>query len=137
MTSTIAWTPPRRDPDPPSRDTSGTRRIGSPSLLVLAGWLVQVAARLLLARGQGTPAAYPDETGYLLAARWLAGGPGGDLSGSTFYQGGYPLVLMPAFWLSHDPATCHRLVIGIGALIGAAIFPLGYAALRRLGLGRA
>jgi hypothetical protein len=105
-------------------------------LLLVAGWLVQAGIRLLLVHAQAVPAAFPDETGYLLAARWLAGGPGGDLSGSTFYQGGYPLVLVPAFWLSHDPQVCYRLVLGINALAGAAVFPLGYLALRRFGVTR-
>jgi hypothetical protein len=106
-------------------------------LLVLAGWLAQAGIRLLLAHWQGVPAAFPDESGYLLAARWLAGGPGGDLSGGTFYQGGYPLLIAPAFWLSHDPQTCYRLVTGIGALVAAGVFPLGYAALRRFAFARA
>lgn len=126
--------PGRGSAAPARRYGSGTSRL---PLLVVAGGLTQVAVRLLLARWQGRPAAYPDEAGYLLAARWLAGGPGGDLSGSTFYQGGYPLLLIPAFWLSHDPATCYRIAIGIGALVGATVFPLGYVALRRMDLARA
>jgi len=105
--------------------------------LLVAGWLLQAGIRLLLAGGQGVPVALPDESGYLIAARWLAGGPGADLSGSTFYQGGYPLLITPAFWLSHDPQTCYRLAVGIGAFAAAAVFPLGHLALRRLGLGRA
>ncbi|GAB2801922.1 hypothetical protein GCM10027176_02790 [Actinoallomurus bryophytorum] len=101
------------------------------------GWSAQVAIRLFLGHGRGAPAAFPDEGGYLLAARWLAGGPAADLSGSTFYQGGYPLLIAPVFWVAHDPRTCFRLVVGINALAGAGVFPLGYAALRRLRVGRA
>jgi hypothetical protein len=78
----------------------------------------------------------PDESGYLLAARLLTGGAAGDLSGRTFYQAGYPLVISPAFWLSSDPATVYRLVILINSLVGAAIFVLAYIALRRLGIPR-
>jgi hypothetical protein len=96
-----------------------------------------VAIRLFLGHGRGAPAAFPDEGGYLLAARWLAGGPAADLSGSTFYRCGYPLLLAPVFWVAHDPRTCFRLVVGINALAGAGVFPLGYAALRRLRLTRA
>jgi hypothetical protein len=103
-------------------------------LLLVAGWLAQVGLRLWFGRGQDAPVAYPDETGYLIAARWLAGGPAAELSGGTFYQGGYPLLLVPAFWLSHDPQVVYRMVLGIGAMVGAGIFPLGYLLLRRLEL---
>ena len=41
------------------------------------------------------------------------------------------------FWVAHDPRTCFRLVVGVNALAGAGIFPLGHVALRRLGLTRA
>ncbi|MCO5967962.1 hypothetical protein [Actinoallomurus soli] len=112
------------------------RRRPSWPLLVLAGWLAQVGIRYALTGGNGVPVAFPDESGYLLAARWLTGGPGGDLSGSTFYQGGYPLLISPAFWLGHDPQTCYRIVLGINALVGASIFPLGVVALRRMRLAR-
>ncbi|WP_283134959.1 hypothetical protein [Rhizohabitans arisaemae] len=78
--------------------------------------------------------ANPDEVGYLLAARLLAGGPGGDYSGSTFYQGGYALLLVPAFWLASDPGTVYRLIVGIGSAVAAAAFPLAYLALRSLGM---
>ncbi|GLY92637.1 hypothetical protein [Actinoallomurus iriomotensis] len=78
----------------------------------------------------------PDESGYLLAARLITGGAAGDLSGRTFYQAGYPLVLTPAYWLSSDPATVYRLVILINALVGASVFALAYIALRRLDLPR-
>ncbi|WP_165978352.1 hypothetical protein, partial [Actinomadura darangshiensis] len=104
--------------------------------LLVAGVLAQAAVRLCLAWARTAPAANPDETGYLVAARWLAGGPGGDLSGNTFYQGGYPILLAPAYWLSHDPATVYTIVMAINALLGAALFPLGYAAAHRFGLGR-
>ncbi|WP_125618590.1 hypothetical protein [Actinomadura sp. WAC 06369] len=103
--------------------------------LLVFGFLAQVSARLWFARGRTGPAANPDETGYLVAARWLAGGPGGDLSGFTFYQGGYPLLLAPAYWFSRDPTTVYTIVMVINAVAGAALFPLGYAAARRLGLG--
>ncbi|SDG75450.1 hypothetical protein SAMN05421505_107190 [Sinosporangium album] len=101
--------------------------------LLAGGWAAQFALRLWLYRYHSGPVANPDEVGYLLAARLLAGGPGGDYSGSTFYQGGYALLLVPAFWLTSDPETAYRLVAGTGAAVAAATFPLAYAALRRLG----
>ncbi|GAA4229809.1 hypothetical protein GCM10022254_23100 [Actinomadura meridiana] len=102
----------------------------------MAGTVAQLVMRLWLASSHRAPAANPDETGYLVAARWMAGFPSGDLSGCTLYQGGYSLLLTPVYWVTRDPAAVYRIVMAINALIGAALFPLGYAAARRLGLGR-
>ncbi|WP_188192829.1 hypothetical protein [Nonomuraea sp. SYSU D8015] len=103
--------------------------------LLAVGWAVHVALRLWLYRYHAGPVANPDETGYLLAARWLAGGPGADLSGSTFYQGGYALLLVPVFWVTSDPAVAYRMVVVAGSVAAAGAFPLAYALLRRLALG--
>ena len=112
-------------------------RIRSWPLLLLGGWILQVGIRLWFALHQTIPIFIPDESGYLLAARLLAGGAGGNLSGQTFYQAGYPLLISPAFWLSDDSATVYRLVLAINSLIGASLFLLAYVALRRLSLPRA
>ncbi|MEV4010196.1 hypothetical protein AB0J35_06840 [Nonomuraea angiospora] len=104
--------------------------------VLAAGWVAHVALRLWLYRYHTGPVANPDETGYLLAARWLAGGPGADLTGSTFYQGGYPLLLVPIFWLTSDPVLAYRLVAGVGSMAAASAYPLAYLLLRRMGLGR-
>ncbi|MFC4906756.1 hypothetical protein [Actinomadura gamaensis] len=122
-------------PPAPSAVPAARRRRSLPWPLLL-GCAAQVLLRLWLARARTGPVADPDETGYLAAARWLAGGPGADLSHNTFYQAGYPLLLAPAHWFSQSPATVYAAVIAINALAGAALFPLGYAALRRFGLGR-
>src|SRR5581483_5553882 len=100
------------------------------------GWIVQVAVRLVLAVTHRVPVLIPDESGYLLAARLLAGGTAGNLSGRTFYQGGYPLFICPAFWMSSDPATIYRIVLVINSLAGASVLLLAYVALRRLRLSR-
>ena len=105
-------------------------------VLLAAGWLIQAGLRVWFSRHQSMPLANPDETAYLLAARVLAGGPGGDLSFSTLYQGGYPLLITPAFWFARDPGTVYHAVLVINALISALILPLGYLTCRRLGLGR-
>lgn len=128
-------------PAPPASGAGRPMRRGAvrPSrwaALLAAGWLVQVAVRLWLGWDQTAPVANPDETGYLFAARVLAGGPDADLSGSTFYQPGYSLLLAPAFWLSDDPETGYRLIVLINSLISSALLPLGYLALRRLELSR-
>src|SRR6185436_14216970 len=63
-------------------------------------------------------------------------GPAADLSYSTLYPGGYPLLITPAYWFSSNPSTVYHAVMVINALISALVLPLGYLACRRLGLGR-
>ncbi|WP_433333569.1 hypothetical protein [Spirillospora sp. CA-294931] len=103
-------------------------------LLLLLGWLGQVAVRLWLSAGQSMPVATPDETGYLFAARVLTGGPGADMSFGTVYRGGYSLLLAPAFLVTDDPEAGYRIALAINALINAAMLPLAYVLLRRLEL---
>jgi hypothetical protein len=117
--------------------TASSRAAGRRWVILLAlGWLVQVGLRVWFSRHQVMPLANPDETAYLVAARVLAGGPAADLSYSTLYPGGYPLLITPAYWFSSNPATVYHAVIVINALISALVLPLGYLACRRLGLGR-
>ncbi|MEV5704181.1 hypothetical protein [Actinoallomurus sp. NPDC052274] len=105
-------------------------------IAVCGGWLAQVAVRIILAAFHDSPILIPDEWGYLLAARLLAGGASSDLSGRTFYQAGYPLLISPAYWFSADPVTLYRIVLVINALIGATLLAPAHVALRRLGLPR-
>jgi hypothetical protein len=105
-------------------------------LLLALGWLVQVGLRVWFGRMQTGPLANPDETAYLIAARVLAGGPAADLSNSTMYQGGYPLLIAPVYWFTSNSTTIYHAVLVVNAMISAAILPLGYLACRRLGLGR-
>jgi hypothetical protein len=130
----------------PARDqstgTAGGRGAGSARtrrrwvVLLVAGWLCQAGLRAWFGRMQVMPLANPDETAYLIAARVLAGGPGADLSGSTLYPGGYPLLITPVYWFTSNPATVYHAVLMINAAISAAIMPLGYLVCRRLGLDR-
>ena len=105
-------------------------------LLLAAGWTFQVLFRLFLAWRETLPRLTPDETGYLLAARVLTGGTGADLSGFSFYQVGYSLLITPAYWLAHDPHTVYRIVVVINALVSSCLLLLAYVALRRLSVGR-
>jgi hypothetical protein len=106
-------------------------------LLLVLGWLVQAGLRAWLSRAQMVPLATPDESAYLIAARVLAGGVPANFSYSTLYPAGYPLLITPVFWFTHDPATAYRVVLlGINAPISALVMPLGYLACRRLGLER-
>ena len=106
-------------------------------LLLVAGWLVQAGLRAWLSQAQMVPLATPDESAYLIAARVLAGGVPANFSYSTLYPAGYPLLITPVYWFTHDPATVYRAVLlGINAPISALVMPLGYVACRRLGLER-
>ncbi len=129
--------PPRTLGDAPGESGNSARRTAWRwALLLAAGWLVQAGLRAWFSRAQVVPLANPDETAYLIAARVLAGGPGADLSGSTLYQGGYPLLITPAYWFTSNPVTVYHIVLAINAAISALVMPLGYLACRRLGLDR-
>ena len=106
-------------------------------LLLVAGWLVQAGLRAWLSRAQVVPLATPDESAYLIAARVMSGGVAADFSYSTLYPAGYPLLITPVFWFTHNPVTVyHAVLFGINAPLSALIMPLGYVACRRLGLER-
>jgi hypothetical protein len=106
-------------------------------LLLVAGWLVQAGLRAWLSRAQMVPLATPDESAYLIAARVMSGGVTANFSYSTLYPAGYPLLITPVFWFTHNPATVyHAVLLGINAPLSALIMPLGYMACRRLGLER-
>jgi hypothetical protein len=145
-TTAPATTAPATTAAGSTRAGTGGGRTGTPhaarrtvrrwALLLAAGWLVQAGLRAWLSHAQVVPLANPDETGYLIAARVLAGGPGADLSGSTFYQGGYPLLITPVYWFTSNPVTVYHAVMMINAVISALVMPLGFLACRRLGLDR-
>jgi hypothetical protein len=124
------------DAAPVTRPSPGTRRLRWVVLLV-AGWLVQAGLRAWLSRAQMVPLATPDESAYLIAARVMSGGVPADFSYSTLYPAGYPLLITPVFWFTHNPVTVyHAVLMGINAPLSALIMPLGYVACRRLGLER-
>jgi hypothetical protein len=107
------------------------------ALALVAGWLVQAGLRAWLSRAQMVPLAIPDESAYLIAARVFAGGVAANFSYSTLYPAGYPLLITPVFWFTHNPVTAyHAVLLGINAPVSALIMPLGYVACRRLGLDR-
>jgi hypothetical protein len=104
--------------------------------MLACGFAGQVLVRLLMAAGRKVPLMIPDETGYLLTARLLSGGATGDMSGRTFYQAGYPLLITPVYWFTGDPAVVYQCVLAVNALLGAVLFLLAYAGLRRFEVGR-
>lgn len=122
-------------PPPVASDRSRltTRHWG---LLLIAGWLCQAALRAWFSRGQALPLANPDESAYLITARMLAGGPGANFSYGTLYPAGYPVLISPVFWFTHNANTAYQAVLMVNALVSALLMPLGYVAGRRLGLSR-
>jgi hypothetical protein len=118
--------------EPARRDTAA-RRWG---LLLVAGWLVQAGLRAWLSRMQTVPLAIPDEPAYLIAARVLAGGVPANFSYSTLYPAGYPLLIAPVYWFTHNPVTVYRAALLINAPISASVMPLAYLLGRRLRLDR-
>jgi hypothetical protein len=116
--------------------TDPQRRSWLLAYLLVAGWLAQAGLRVWFSRAQAVPLDDPDETAYLIAARFFAGGPAADFSGATLYQGGYPLLITPAYWFASSPAAVYHAVLLINAAVSAAVMPLGYLVCRRLGLGR-
>jgi hypothetical protein len=117
---------------PPKRGLSA-RRWG---LLLVFGWLAQAGLRAWLSRMQTVPLSTPDEEAYLIAARVLAGGVPANFSYSTLYPAGYPLLIVPVYWFTHDPVTVYRAALMINAAISALVLPLAYLAGRRLRLNR-
>ena len=106
------------------------------ALLLVIGWLGQAGLRAWLSRAQAVPLDNPDETAYLVAARFLAGGPAADFSGATMYRGGYPLLITPVYWFTSSPVAVYHAVLLINAAVSATVMPLGYLVCRRLGLDR-
>jgi hypothetical protein len=117
---------------PPKRH-SRARRWG---VLLVFGWLVQAGLRAWLSRMQTVPLSTPDEEAYLIAARVLAGGVPANFSYSTLYPVGYPLLIAPVYWFTHNPVTVYRAALMINAAISALVLPLAYLAGRRLRLDR-
>jgi hypothetical protein len=120
------------DSEPPARrQASWLARRWVPLALVL-GFLVHVAWRVWLARDLAVPAAHADEDGYLIAARVLAGGPGGaTMDNPAFRRSGYPLLISPVYWFTQDPFVVYRAVLIFNAIVNALVFPLLYVFGRR------
>jgi hypothetical protein len=100
-------------------------------VLVLALTLIALVLRLAVVWRTTGPVTISDEIHSLIEARWMAGGVGGELSGTTFKTGGYPLLLVPAAALTHSPKSFYLAAGVTNAVLGAALVPLLAALLRR------
>ena len=90
-----------------------------------------VLLRLLLVPFRTGPVLFADETGYAMAARGLAGGAGGQLSTTSFFHGGYSLLIAPGYAAFANPTTAYRAALVLGALLAASVLPLNYLLVRR------
>ena len=121
--------PPAAGPAATGRQFSGRWVV----IAVIAGYLLQVGWRVWLSRHLNVPAAHADEDGYLVAARVLAGGPGGETTDNeTFRRMGYPMIISPVYWFTQDAFTVYRSVLVINAVLNALVFPLLYLYARRI-----
>jgi hypothetical protein len=116
----------------PKRDLQARRW----ALLLVVGWVVQAGLRAWLSRMQVVPLSTPDEEAYLIGARVLTGGAPANFSYSTLYPAGYPVLIAPVYWFTHNPVTVYRAALMINAAISAAVLPLAYLTGRRLQLDR-
>lgn len=100
-------------------------------LIALAGGLFLMS--MVLSRDVTGPVFYEDELGYLANARYLAGTRAvPDLAPMGYYYPGYSLVISPLYLLPIGPATVHRAMLILNALLGSLQFLLGYILLRRV-----
>lgn len=103
------------------------------SVVLVVGYLLQVGWRIYLSRNLITPAAHADEDGYLIAARALAGGPGGETTeNGAFRRMGYPMLIAPVYWFVADAFKVYRGVLIVNAVLNAAVFPLAFLFARRV-----
>lgn len=100
--------------------------------LALAGVVAALfGLRVSLVLGRTGPVLFADESGYLGAARLLAGGEPYYMGSSPFYRPGYALLLAPVFRLGLSPAHTYVLVLVLNAALAASLVPLLYLLLRR------
>lgn len=96
-------------------------------------WLVSAALLLAVNQYRNGPAVLADELGYLGVARWLAGAASlPNMFTASFYHFGYSILIVPAFWLGHDPISAYKWVMVINCLMAACVAPLVYAFSRRV-----
>ncbi|WP_051366904.1 hypothetical protein [Hamadaea tsunoensis] len=80
-----------------------------------------------------SPTIRADEDSYLLTARALSTGVGGDTSeNELFRRVGYPLLISPVYAFTNDPAIAYRAVQVLNAVVNATTFLLAYSMGRRM-----
>jgi hypothetical protein len=100
---------------------------------LVAPYLLLVGLHVALSWVTWQPTVFFDELGYLGNARYLAGrGCPPNLDGFPFYHCGYSLLIVPAFWLSSDPAVVFKAIVVLNGLMLSGLFFCFYHMLRRL-----
>ena len=77
------------------------------------------------------PAVVADEPGYLFGVRVLAGTGSGPLAGTSYYRGGWSVLLVPVELATSSPRGVFAAAVVLNALLAAAVVPLVFAILRR------
>lgn len=103
----------------------------SPWLVILAPATVLVL-RLILGLAGSSPHLFPDEIGYIGAARSFVTEPPFALGPAPFYFPLYSLLISPIFALGLAPSGAFTIVMVVNALLGAATVAVVYVATRRI-----
>ena len=77
------------------------------------------------------PAVVADEPGYLFGVRVLAGTGSGPLAGTSYYRGGWSLLLVPFELAASSPEAVFAAAVVLNAVLAAAVVPLVFLLLRR------
>lgn len=101
----------------------GEAALGSPRRVLVVGTVALVVLHLYLSKDLTGPWVVPDEAGYLGNARWLVGDRTWPMPYSPLYASGYAAVLAPVMALIPDPGMQWRAVVGVNALLLAAVLP--------------
>lgn len=110
----------------------GEAALGSPRRVLVVGTVALVVLHLYLSKDLTGPWVVPDEAGYLGNARWLVGDRTWPMPYSPLYASGYAAVLAPVMALIPDPGMQWRAVVGVNALLLAAVLPLLHRVLTRV-----
>jgi hypothetical protein len=110
------------------------KRLPWSTILLVGAGLVVVTAHVVAAWGSVAPLYYTDEVGYIANAQLIAGvGEPRSFSASSYYVG-WSFVLVPLWWMSHDPQFIYQAGVGLSVACGVLVsVPLAFIA-RRLGL---
>lgn len=70
------------------------------------------------------PVISQDELGFISQAQLLAGVPAVNMGSAPYYHFGYSLLLVPVWWITHDPLLAYKGFMLINAALAALLVPL-------------
>lgn len=108
-------------------------RRSSPTLNLVALYLVLVCIHILMSLFMKGPLYVADETGYLGNARYLSGkGVMPNMTGCAFYHPGYSFLISPSYYLFSDPQKVYLSVLMINSFLISSLFLFLYYGLRKI-----